>query len=149
MSLAGCVSQSDGVPEVSPADRPTVSINFISIDVWNVESTSGNTTSGWTNGFNITFHYTAHDWYSNISEVGVDIDLDGELDTTFPEYSGIETIFIPFNDTHAINEYTRAMGFRLGAVNELGIWSNDPTTCLLYTSPSPRDRQKSRMPSSA
>ena len=26
---------------------------------------------------------------------------------------------------------------------------NDPFTCLLYTSPSPRDRQKSRMPSSA
>ena len=26
---------------------------------------------------------------------------------------------------------------------------NNPTTCLLYTSPSPRDRQKSRMPSSA
>ena len=26
---------------------------------------------------------------------------------------------------------------------------NDPSTCLLYTSPSPRDRQKSRMPSSA
>ena len=25
----------------------------------------------------------------------------------------------------------------------------DPETCLLYTSPSPRDRQKSRMPSSA
>ena len=24
-----------------------------------------------------------------------------------------------------------------------------PTVCLLYTSPSPRDRQKSRMPSSA
>ena len=24
-----------------------------------------------------------------------------------------------------------------------------PTPCLLYTSPSPRDRQKSRMPSSA
>ena len=24
-----------------------------------------------------------------------------------------------------------------------------PTSCLLYTSPSPRDRQKSRMPSSA
>ena len=26
---------------------------------------------------------------------------------------------------------------------------NSPNTCLLYTSPSPRDRQKSRMPSSA
>ena len=25
----------------------------------------------------------------------------------------------------------------------------DPIACLLYTSPSPRDRQKSRMPSSA
>ena len=25
----------------------------------------------------------------------------------------------------------------------------DPINCLLYTSPSPRDRQKSRMPSSA
>ena len=31
----------------------------------------------------------------------------------------------------------------IGAENE-GYW-----TCLLYTSPSPRDRQKSRMPSSA
>ena len=28
------------------------------------------------------------------------------------------------------------------------VWSDDDT-CLLYTSPSPRDRQKSRMPSSA
>ena len=27
--------------------------------------------------------------------------------------------------------------------------SPNPNTCLLYTSPSPRDRQKSRMPSSA
>ena len=27
--------------------------------------------------------------------------------------------------------------------------SNDLSPCLLYTSPSPRDRQKSRMPSSA
>ena len=29
------------------------------------------------------------------------------------------------------------------------IFPNTPNTCLLYTSPSPRDRQKSRMPSSA
>ena len=28
-------------------------------------------------------------------------------------------------------------------------WAEEYTTCLLYTSPSPRDRQKSRMPSSA
>ena len=30
-----------------------------------------------------------------------------------------------------------------------GILGLDTTSCLLYTSPSPRDRQKSRMPSSA
>ena len=42
----------------------------------------------------------------------------------------------------------RAMskGQRAGAVARKQAKSN---TCLLYTSPSPRDRQKSRMPSSA
>ena len=34
-----------------------------------------------------------------------------------------------------------------GAVNKTGILLS--LCCLLYTSPSPRDRQKSRMPSSA
>ena len=38
----------------------------------------------------------------------------------------------------------------LNPVDDLINQNNDPTTaCLLYTSPSPRDRQKSRMPSSA
>ena len=31
----------------------------------------------------------------------------------------------------------------------LGAWFAEQGICLLYTSPSPRDRQKSRMPSSA
>ena len=36
------------------------------------------------------------------------------------------------------------------ALHPLSTWfENEPQTCLLYTSPSPRDRQKSRMPSSA
>ena len=34
-------------------------------------------------------------------------------------------------------------------VDERGQPFDQPTVCLLYTSPSPRDRQKSRMPSSA
>ena len=34
-------------------------------------------------------------------------------------------------------------------VDILEKFKDDPDTCLLYTSPSPRDRQKSRMPSSA
>src|SRR5665213_4617107 len=47
---------------------------------------------------------------------------------------------------------------RLGAISEVAelrfprdecFWTNDRVACLLYTSPSPRDRQKSRMPSSA
>ena len=32
---------------------------------------------------------------------------------------------------------------------EEGVFPNENRNCLLYTSPSPRDRQKSRMPSSA
>ena len=37
-----------------------------------------------------------------------------------------------------------------GVQNSVGDWLNSAAqTCLLYTSPSPRDRQKSRMPSSA
>ena len=36
-------------------------------------------------------------------------------------------------------------GHRVGAAALVGLIA----TCLLYTSPSPRDRQKSRMPSSA
>ena len=36
-----------------------------------------------------------------------------------------------------------------GNLDKLFSDENDTTICLLYTSPSPRDRQKSRMPSSA
>ena len=40
-------------------------------------------------------------------------------------------------------------GFLLGLLEALCISSYLYLLCLLYTSPSPRDRQKSRMPSSA
>ena len=36
-----------------------------------------------------------------------------------------------------------------GKVRHIGLSNETPYGCLLYTSPSPRDRQKSRMPSSA
>ena len=36
-----------------------------------------------------------------------------------------------------------------GEVVGMALWYEKYSTCLLYTSPSPRDRQKSRMPSSA
>ena len=35
------------------------------------------------------------------------------------------------------------------SAGNVGIASTQPKTCLLYTSPSPRDRTRSRMPSSA
>ena len=38
---------------------------------------------------------------------------------------------------------------QLEVIKECKTAPNTPNTCLLYTSPSPRDRQKSRMPSSA
>jgi len=73
----------------------------------------------------------------------------------------------PFGIWHNKNRNT--MGFADGHVdmhrwnsatltewNELALWEpqkfsffRDPTTCLLYTSPSPRDQRGSRMPSSA
>ena len=46
-------------------------------------------------------------------------------------------------------DYAKAH-FNLGnAYHEQGELDESITSCLLYTSPSPRDRQKSRMPSSA
>ena len=45
----------------------------------------------------------------------------------------------PGNVANAQPQVVKKVGFRMAS------WR----TCLLYTSPSPRDRQKSRMPSSA
>ena len=53
------------------------------------------------------------------------------IDTAIDNYIDV----IP--DTAALNSVSRSGFF------------NSTNTCLLYTSPSPRDRQKSRMPSSA
>ena len=36
-----------------------------------------------------------------------------------------------------------------GKTMQIAAWYNESYTCLLYTSPSPRDRSLSRMPSSA
>ena len=42
-----------------------------------------------------------------------------------------------------------AADLNFGDFDPLDCEMSNPWTCLLYTSPSPRDRQKSRMPSSA
>ena len=68
------------------------------------------------------------------------------LDGPFPRVeNGVCTI-----EHHLFNPYDEAetpwtfLGGEIRTVMEF-----QPTTCLLYTSPSPRDRQRSRMPSSA
>ena len=59
-----------------------------------------------------------------------------------------------FATSHIENQvgYEAAVeGYYEGATSDLKVWSNPvwKNVCLLYTSPSPRDRQKCRMPSSA
>src|SRR5678809_1595935 len=41
------------------------------------------------------------------------------------------------------------LGIQVDSDEELAVLRDQVRNCLLYTSPSPRDRQKSRMPSSA
>ena len=52
-----------------------------------------------------------------------------------------------------LNTYAYALNNPLSSIDPLGLSENNTNqgteTCLLYTSPSPRDRQKARMPSSA
>ena len=62
----------------------------------------------------------------------------------FVTYRFIKLLTTPFNKTEA---------FKLGIIDAKGNriteeGTNKPT-CLLYTSPSPRDMRRSRMPSSA
>ena len=59
------------------------------------------------------------------------VDTHNHLD--FPDFDA---------DRAALLQRSRALGVERQVVL-------DPQRCLLYTSPSPRDRQKSRMPSSA
>ena len=50
---------------------------------------------------------------------------------------------------HTHSTYATAWAQSLRDIPIFGTTHADHNTCLLYTSPSPRDRQKSRMPSSA
>ena len=65
-----------------------------------------------------------------------------ELSNTVPGFGAFRSLLNVF----------RYITFRTGgavATGALFVFLFGPWICLLYTSPSPRDRQKSRMPSSA
>ena len=64
-----------------------------------------------------------------------------------PEYVPLDTDLLAcFKCTGQEGVPREEVAAAVAAESSTGTWS---TVCLLYTSPSPRDRQKSRMPSSA
>ena len=78
------------------------------------------------------------------------LDLEGvlvpEIWIALAEASGIPELKKTTRDEP---DYDKLMNWRLGILKEHGLGLKEIQDCLLYTSPSPRDRQKSRMPSSA
>ena len=66
-----------------------------------------------------------------------------ELDVL--DYDFVEYDFSDVESLDTVGAFLFARAIRIGP-GQRHSWS---VTCLLYTSPSPRDRQKSRMPSSA
>ena len=89
------------------------------------------------------------------------LDMEGvlvpEIWIEFARESGIPELTRTTRDEP---DYDKLMKWRLGVLREHGLGLKEiqetiaridplPGACLLYTSPSPRDRQKSRMPSSA
>jgi hypothetical protein len=72
---------------------------------------------------------------------GTRIGLDGEL---YPSEIAKATAVLPGVEFVDVSEILIGMR-QVKTTEELALWRR----CLLYTSPSPRDRQKSRMPSSA
>ena len=60
-----------------------------------------------------------------------------------------ELKFSDANYKEAVNQARLGYDWKVGALKPYVELGGGAKTCLLYTSPSPRDRQKSRMPSSA
>ena len=62
----------------------------------------------------------------------------------------LEHLIVTVNETKPIPEYRPMMGLYPSEANLFYVQIGPNTgTCLLYTSPSPRDKRQSRMPSSA
>ena len=89
--------------------------------------------------------------------IGISLDCDKRYITLAPVADIVGIAFKIKDPTNLLedvcgrnvhDEITLALVEKGRANLELGYYT-DPLGCLLYTSPSPRDRQKSRMPSSA
>ena len=80
---------------------------------------------------------------SKIKVTGTVVELDGDEMTRIMWQFIKDSLILPYLDVN-LEYYDLGMEHRDATDDQVTIDS-----CLLYTSPSPRDRQKSRMPSSA
>ena len=72
--------------------------------------------------------------------------LSEKIATNSDRISKLENMLAP---NSLFDRYVNAVNYFKNAVVDLEAIFTEMNNCLLYTSPSPRDRQKSRMPSSA
>ena len=71
-------------------------------------------------------------------------------ETSFLEEISIKEIQSGYqNNRYTVNDIVSAYIDRINSIDQSGPYLNSVLTCLLYTSPSPRDLSTSRMPSSA
>ena len=91
-----------------------------------------------------TFH-KINDKFNNFLEGFLDIEKNKTRTTTTEDPTDIEEE-IPYNDQTFFLTKTQSP---LLDRRELYLTQFESSTCLLYTSPSPRDKRQSRMPSSA
>ena len=77
------------------------------------------------------------------------IGLLGSYISTQIEIMQSAEVLLPVVDDLKLTQDREFSGGFHGQPDKLRDWVKDNLVCLLYTSPSPRDRQKSRMPSSA
>ena len=79
--------------------------------------------------------------FDRFSDISILKKMTDVLSHRGPDFEGF---FIENNDYYSIG-----LGHRRLSIIDLSLNGNQPMNCLLYTSPSPRDRTRSRMPSSA
>ena len=120
---------------LTPSASTSDTSNLITLDNTGVTDAAGNAGSGTTDSNNYAID-TARPTATIVvadSTIGVG-----------------ETSVVTITFSEAVTGFTLAdLSVTNGSLSGLSTSDNITYTCLLYTSPSPRDRQKSRMPSSA